>query len=202
MRSFYSVIFCVFAFAILTVHGHDENLQRQKRFLRRDLLNPLSDGLFGLGDYARDFSDQIASQATMAVRHVMPQASRAVNGLTSWGSRIGEQVVDGMQKRGLIRVPIERETEGDDKEVEVFNPEETEPQRPAPGGEGNRFNPYIPFQFSFGFLTPWWDGPNVCVERNEIEEPEQETTDMPGFSINFETTRCVPSESTYTCTRK
>ncbi|GFR31261.1 transforming growth factor-beta-induced protein ig-h3 [Trichonephila clavata] len=201
MRSYNPVIFCAFIFTILIVYGHAENLQRQKRFLRRDILNPLSDGLFGLGDYARDFTDQIASQATMAVRHVMPQATRAVNGLSNWGSRLGEQVVDGMQKRGLIRVPIEREIEGDEKEVEVFNPEETEPQRPTPGG-GNRFNPYIPFQFTFGILTPWWDGPNVCVERNEIEEPEQETTDMPGFSINFETTRCVPSESTYSCTRK
>ncbi|KAF8797136.1 Transforming growth factor-beta-induced like protein [Argiope bruennichi] len=161
--------------------------------------------LFGIGEYARDFSDQIAAQASMAVQNMMPQASRAMNGLTSWGSRVGETVANGVQKRGLIRVPIEREIEGNDEEVEVYDPEETSAaQKPPSGGAGagNGFNSFVPFSFAFGFLTPWWDGPNICVERNEIEEPEQETSDMPGFSINFETTRCVPTESTYVCTRK
>ncbi|KFM74623.1 Transforming growth factor-beta-induced protein ig-h3, partial [Stegodyphus mimosarum] len=171
---------------------------RQKRFLSQDFWNPLSDSLLGLGDYARDLTDQITAQASVAMQHMIPQATRAVGGLAPRGRVRLEDTAEPPKKRGLIRVPVGRETEGDEKEVEVFDPVQVEkPQKPSHPGGG--IIPFIPFSFSFGLLTPWWDGPNVCVERNEVEEPEEDTKDIPGFSINFQTTRCVPSESSHTC---
>lgn len=182
---------------LLLLVGCGEGSTRQKRFLRTDFLNPLSDSLLGLGDYARDLSDQLSSHASVAVQHVMPQATRALTRLTPWGHRNRDlQQQESRPKKNQMRAPVERETE--DEEVELFDPEVSKPhRRPSIG------NSFIPFSFSFGFLTPWWEGDNVCEERNEVDEPEQETSqNFTGFSINFETTRCIPSDSSYVCTKK
>lgn len=73
-----------------------------------------------------------------------------MSGIGSWGSRVGEQVMDGMQKR--LMTERERETEGEDAEVLAPGGQEG-----GPGVEGPQ-HPFVPFSFTFGFLTPWWDG--------------------------------------------
>ncbi|KAG8182029.1 hypothetical protein JTE90_013960 [Oedothorax gibbosus] len=198
----FSLVLCCAIFVILLANGG--NAKRQKRFLRRDFLNPLSDSLLGIGEYARGFSDQLMSQASMAVRQALPQVNRAVSGIGSWGTGVGDQVMSGFDKRAR---PVEREIEGEEEGDTSPGHQEGAGEVPGPPkgpGEvsGSGQQPFVPFSFSFGFLTPWWDGPNVCVEKSEIEEPEQDMADFSGFSINFQTTRCVPSETSYVCTRK
>ena len=61
-------------------------------------------------------------------------------------------------KRGVPRVPAGREFEGDEKEVEVFDPKSVEKPQSPDSGEENWFRPLVPFSFSFGLLTPWWEG--------------------------------------------
>lgn len=109
-----------------------------------------SDSFPRLGDYAKDLGDQIVAQASMAVHQMMPQTSRSAAG------RRGELMDSAESKRS--RVPAGRETEGDEKEVEVFDPTSVEKPQSPDSGEENWFRPLVPFSFSFGLLTPWWEG--------------------------------------------
>lgn len=109
-----------------------------------------------LGDYARDIGDQLMAQASMAVQHMVPQTSRS-RARQSMGNPEELEKPENEKRTGM-KVPSGRETEGDEKEIEVFDPETVEkPQRPN-SGEENWFRPLVPFSFSFGLLTPWWEG--------------------------------------------
>lgn len=118
--------------------------------------------LIRLGDYARDLSDQISAQAAMAVQHMIPPPSRARNSPSFPRQSVARkeelEQTESTQKRGIMRVPIGRETEGDEKDIEVFEPQTVNKPEMTDSDEDTWLRPLVPFSFSFGLLTPWWEG--------------------------------------------
>ncbi|XP_054713918.1 transforming growth factor-beta-induced protein ig-h3-like [Uloborus diversus] len=199
-----SAIVCGVLF--VSVCGEDENKNRRKRFINADAFRILPDSFLRIGDIARELTDGLSSQTAMVFQQAVPEVTKSLSGRgRQTPFRRQEEERDEKPKRGLVRVPIEREreTEGDEDEIETFNPVQTPETTPAQGETDVHFNPFIPFSFSFGLLRPWWNGPNVCEERSEVEEPEAESTDLSGIiGFNFQSTQCVPSDSSYVCTKK
>ncbi|XP_063232448.1 transforming growth factor-beta-induced protein ig-h3-like [Bacillus rossius redtenbacheri] len=93
--------------------------------------------------------------------------------------------------------PDQAEPEPLDSDVEIVSAD----NRPAllPGGLFNLFN------FGMRGSEPWWKGPNVCVEREEVDESlhkNDTSADEGGLFGSFQFSSCQQTDSKYICTTK
>ncbi|XP_023225781.1 transforming growth factor-beta-induced protein ig-h3-like [Centruroides sculpturatus] len=95
----------------------------------------------------------------------------------------------------------EREVEEDvpfDPSVVIVDKGSSSRPEPVPDDRRNPLDDFLR-----GFLpevtSPWWKGPNVCVDRKEIDDGAPKNR---SFAFNFQSTSCKETDTSYTCTKK
>ncbi|XP_066990165.1 transforming growth factor-beta-induced protein ig-h3-like [Macrobrachium rosenbergii] len=202
----------------------DGDTYKWRADLNMDQLGKTVDSLVSSFDTALDnLSETIERQVDSSLPLWM-RPHQNVEDIGAISGSLGDGIDDGLKVFFKDRVDGER-VEEPEAEVETgFDPTRrtgVTPPNNRPGfGSSFPFNPFFPFSgfnrgSGFNLFSNrrgyWWKGPNVCVDREEVDEGIDSTDDTtlessgPSFAFSLghmEMTTCRDTASTYTCTTK
>ncbi|KAK8404402.1 hypothetical protein O3P69_007594 [Scylla paramamosain] len=211
----------------------------------QDTMDQISSSLNTAIDRLSDaIEEQVEASLPVRLRNAESEPSDGFEGLEAISGSFGEGIDDGLRMHfnGDVegerldghrfeeptQIPEEAEAEEEEEEDE----EEVEFTEDVDNTPSFSYRPFFPFDTFSPFRHPWrrpgtglfdfmnrrpawWKGPNVCVDREEIDEgkdldssiKEGEETTTSGSTLvftvgNMQVTSCAETRDRYTCTSR
>lgn len=196
--------------ALLALRGcaAKPQLHRQQRGLIEDMFSDLSSGLNQFGHSASVDISRFGQEMRPAVRQVESTLNHAMRQVIHNSNTLLNRYNPLLSQLGLGSAAddrIEQEThEGVDAPAEGAS---EDPFGGLLGGSSSSaLDPLSLFGLMSGRRNNWWDGPNVCVERDVVEEGSEETRDGsdggPIYMMDMTMTSCRDGLTFHECTTK